>query len=91
MNELTPEADWAGLRSDVARRIREIREELYGTHGGPLLAEALNIPFRKWSSYEGGASIPAPLILQFLQVTGVDARWLLTGEGPKYEHPPEPG
>ena len=30
----------------LARRVREIRSELYGEHGGPLLAEALHLPYR---------------------------------------------
>ncbi len=90
MDELTPEADSTDLKNDVARRIRDIREELYGAHGGPLLAEALDIPFRKWSGYESGAPIPGQLILQFIQLTGVDSHWLLTGEGRKYVGPPGP-
>jgi hypothetical protein len=87
MSEPTPEADWVALRNDVARRLREIREELYGTHGGPLLAESLNIPFRTWLSYENGAEVPASFMLQFIELTGADPHWLLTGHGQKYVQP----
>jgi hypothetical protein len=32
-------------RSDVlAGRLREVRHELYGEHGGPVLAQALEVP-----------------------------------------------
>ena len=43
MEKSSQHSDWNAVRSSLARRIREIREELYGEHGGPLLAEALNL------------------------------------------------
>ena len=61
-----------------------LAEELYGEHGGPLLAEALGLPFRTWHNYEGGCTIPAHAILQFIEVTDAHPHWLLTGEGDKY-------
>jgi hypothetical protein len=76
--------DWQALKYDLARRIREIRQELYGEHGGPLLAEELNIPFRTWHNYEAGCTIPAHSILRFIEVTDAHPHWLLTGEGEKY-------
>ena len=84
MDEQTPGCDWSGLKGDVARRIREIREELYGANGGPLIAEALKIPFRTWLSYENGSTIPASSILRFIELTDADPHWLLTGRGEKY-------
>ncbi|MFO0890720.1 MAG: hypothetical protein U0790_16445 [Isosphaeraceae bacterium] len=84
MDEQTPGCDWAGLKDGVARRIREIREELYGANGGPLIAEALGIPFRTWLSYESGSTIPASSILRFIELTDADPHWLLTGRGEKY-------
>jgi len=77
-------SDWQAIKNDLARRIREIREELYGEHGGPLLAEALNLPFRTWHNYEGGCTIPAQTILSFIEITDAHPHWLLTGEGGKY-------
>jgi hypothetical protein len=77
-------SDWQALKSDLARRIREIRQELYGEHGGPLLAEALELPFRTWHNYEAGCTIPAHSILRFIEVTEANPHWLLTGEGEKY-------
>jgi hypothetical protein len=77
-------SDWQALKSDLARRIREVRQELYGEHGGPLLAEALELPFRTWHNYEAGCTIPAHSILRFIEVTEANPHWLLTGEGEKY-------
>jgi hypothetical protein len=77
-------SDWQAIRHDLARRIRQIREELYGEHGGPILAAELDLPFREWHSYEGGSTIPAQSILRFIEVTHAHPHWLLTGEGDKY-------
>jgi hypothetical protein len=69
---------------DLAGRVREIRLERFGEHGGPMLADALELPFRTWMNYESGVTIPAPVVLRFIEVTGADPRWLLGGEGEKY-------
>ena len=71
-------------REALARRVQEIREELYGVHGAPLLADALSLPVRTWIHYETGCTIPAHAILRFIEVTGAHPRWLLSGEGEKY-------
>jgi hypothetical protein len=76
--------DWRGLKGDLARRVREIRTEIYGVNGGPILADQLEIPFRTLFHYEMGCTIPAHVILQFLELTRVDPHWLLTGEGARY-------
>lgn len=76
--------DWQAIKSALARRVCEVRQELYGDHGGPLLAEALQIPFRTWHGYEHGSTIPALSILRFIEVTGVSPHWLFTGEGEKF-------
>lgn len=77
-------SDWQTLKLDLAGRIRVLREELYGEHGGPMLAERLRLPYRTWTNYEDGCTIPAQVILKFIDVTGADPHWLLTGEGAKY-------
>jgi hypothetical protein len=84
MEKSSQHSDWNVVRSELARRIREIREELYGQHGGPLLAEALELPYRTWHNYESGCTIPAHSILRFIEVTDAHPHWLLTGEGEKY-------
>lgn len=57
---------------------------MYGVNGGPMLAEALGIPYRTWHNYEGGCTIPAHTILQLIEVTGAHPHWLLTGKGERF-------
>jgi hypothetical protein len=71
----------------LSGRVREIRLERFGEHGGPMLADALGLPFRTWMNYEAGVTIPAPVILRFIEVTGANPAWLLKGEGEKYANP----
>ncbi len=84
MSELEPTPPWLAMKGALAQRVREIRQELYGVHGGPLLAQMLHVPFRTWLNFENGCTIPAIVILRFIEVTGADPHWLLTGRGPKY-------
>jgi hypothetical protein len=64
--------------------MREIRMEMFGVHGAPELAEQMGLAQRTWADYENGTTIPAEVMLLFLEVTGCCPRWLLTGEGPRY-------
>jgi hypothetical protein len=68
----------------LARRVREVRRDLFGEHGGALLAEVLDLPPRTWANYEAGVSMPAAVLLRFVDATEVNPRWLLTGQGPKF-------
>jgi hypothetical protein len=68
----------------LGRRVRQIRVELYGENGGPMLAEALSVPFRTWANYESGIAMPALVMLRFIMLTGACPHWLLTGEPPQY-------
>jgi hypothetical protein len=72
--------EWEVSRG-LARRIREIRVEQFGECGGTLLAEILGLPERTWHNYESGVTIPALVILRFIEATGADPHWLLTGQG----------
>jgi hypothetical protein len=78
--------DWQSIKSELAQRIRLVRERLYGEHGGPLLARGLEIPFRTWHHYESGFTIPAETILRFIELTGADPHWLLTGKGEMFRN-----
>jgi hypothetical protein len=69
----------------LCRRLRRIRVELYGEQGGPVLAEALDLPSRAWHRYESGDVVPATVILRFIALTGACPHWLLTGELPQYD------
>jgi hypothetical protein len=71
-------------RDGLCRRVRQIRVELYGENGGPMLAEALQVPFRTWANYESGIAMPALIMLRFIVLTGACPHWLLTGEPPQY-------
>ena len=75
----------------LAERVREIRLELFGEDGGPLLARALHLPYRTWMNYETGVTIPAPVILGFIEFVTASPRWLLTGEGDRYLERGRPG
>jgi hypothetical protein len=68
----------------LCQRLRQVRVELYGENGGPILAEALRLPFRTWVNYEMGVTVPALVMLRFIELTGACPHWLLTGETPQY-------
>jgi hypothetical protein len=65
----------------LAGRVRQIRRQVFGEQGGPRLAAALGLPDRTWRNYEAGVTIPATVILRFIEVCGASPNWLLTGEG----------
>jgi hypothetical protein len=74
------------VKASLSRRLREIRQELFGEHGGPELARRLSLPARTWYNYETGVTVPAEVLLGFIDQTGANPLWLLTGEGMKYRH-----
>jgi len=84
MKRLPPQPEWLEVKSGLATRVREVREDLFGEHGGPALAEALRLPFRTWRNYESGCTIPAQVILRFIELTHAHPHWLLTGEGERF-------
>lgn len=71
-------------KASLSRRLREIRQNLFGEHGGPELARRLNLPARTWYNYETGVTVPAEVLLDFIEQTGANPLWLLSGEGPHY-------
>lgn len=72
------------IKAALSRRLREIRQELFGEHGGPELARRLGLPARTWYNYETGVTVPAEVLLSFIDQTGANPIWLLSGEGSKY-------
>ena len=74
------------IKASLSRRLREIRQETFGEHGGPELARRLNLPARTWYNYETGVTVPAEVLLSFIEETGANPAWLLTGVGDKYRH-----
>ena len=66
-------------------RLRLIRIELFGDDGIGELAARLGIAASVWHHYETEAdSMPAPLLLRFIDATGASAEWLLHGTGRRY-------
>jgi hypothetical protein len=74
------------VKASLSRRLREIRQDLFGEHGGPELARRLNLPARTWYNYETGVTVPAEVLLSFIDQTGANPMWLLSGEGSRYRH-----
>lgn len=72
------------VKASLSRRLREIRQELFGDHGGPELARRLELPARTWYNYETGVTVPAEVLLAFIEHTGASPSYLLNGEGPRY-------
>ena len=72
------------VKASLSRRLREIRQESFGDHGGPELARRLNLPARTWYNYETGVTVPAEVLLSFIEQTSANPTWLLSGEGAKY-------
>jgi Peptidase S24-like len=73
-------------KASLSRRLRELRQEVFGEHGGPELARRLNLPARTWYNYETGVTVPAEVLLGFIDQTGANPTWLLSGEGARYRH-----
>jgi hypothetical protein len=71
-------------RAVLAVRLRLVRIDLFGEEGGQELADQLGIPLRTWFNYECGVAIPGDVLLEFLEITGIQPIWLLRGLGPIY-------
>src|SRR5580692_8515922 len=71
---------------DLAERLAALRLDLYGERGGPEMARRLGIPVRTWYNYEGGVTVPAEVILKIIELTAVEAGWLLHGDEPKFRN-----
>ena len=72
---------------ELSLRVREVRLDKFGEDGIAILSQALKIPAPTWENFENGVTIPAGVILRFIELTGVEPHWLLTGEGPRYRVP----
>jgi hypothetical protein len=51
---------------------------LYGPNGVTSLADALDIPLQTWLNFEMGVTMPAHIMLEFLDITRTNPRWLLS-------------
>lgn len=77
------------VKTQISARLRRVRMELFGEHGGPELARRLELPARTWYNYETGVTVPAEVMLSFIDQTGVNPAWLLTGDGYVYRNQAE--
>jgi SOS-response transcriptional repressor LexA len=77
-------ANRVSIKNQLSARLRQVRQEIFGDHGGPELARRLHLPARTWYNYETGVTVPAEVLLGFMEETGVNSTWLLTGGGPRY-------
>src|SRR5438874_806324 len=78
------------VKCHLSERLRLIRTELFGERGGSEMARRLGLPIRTWYNYEGGVTVPAEVLLRFVELTAVEPMWLLHGRGPKFRVPPPP-
>jgi len=74
------------VKTQISARLRRVRMELFGEHGGPELARRLELPARTWYNYETGVTVPAEVMLSFIDQTGVNPAWLLSGDGFVYRN-----
>ena len=73
------------LLEGLADRVRAVREDLYGPDGVERFAQALGLTRESWANYERGMRIPDVVILRLIHLSGATRRWLMTGEGPRYQ------
>jgi len=72
------------VKCHLSERLRQIRVELFGERGGSEMARRLGLPIRTWYNYEGGVTVPAEVLLRFVELTSVEPTWLLHGTGIRY-------
>jgi len=77
-------------KCELAERLRLVRTEQFGERGGPELARRLGLPIRTWYNYEVGVTVPAEVLLKFMELTSVEPMWLLHGQGPMLRRSPRP-
>ena len=72
-------------RVELALRLREIREDLYGEYGAQFLADALKVRVETWLNYESGVTMPAHVVLKLIDIARLSPHWLLTGQGDPHD------
>lgn len=82
MSDETTAGPRARIKQALAHRLRSLREELFGEHGGPQMAKLLDLPARTWYGCETGEDIPGEILVLVAERTRARYEWLLTGHGP---------
>ncbi len=65
---------------DIVTRTRDARGRTFGPRGAARCARALGINAGTYRAYERTRAAPVSVLVRISQVTGVDLRWLLTGQ-----------
>ncbi len=63
-------------------RLKQIRKSLGYTQ--KAIAEAIGSKLRSWQDYEAGKKVPGSQVIAGLSHLGINANWVLTGEGAIY-------
>jgi SOS-response transcriptional repressor LexA len=61
-------------------RVRDVRRNAFGPRGARACARVLGVSPSTWKDYETRRVAPVPVLARLCRVTGVDLRWLLTGQ-----------
>jgi hypothetical protein len=77
-------------RKTLGKRLKQLRIEVYGEKGAPMLAMAIGIPYRTWCNYEAGTTVPADVLLRFIELTSANPKWLLDGQGERLDTQAQP-
>jgi transcriptional regulator with XRE-family HTH domain len=67
-------------------RVRQVRRSAFGPRGGRTCACVLGVSPSTWKGYETRRVAPVSVLARLCRVTGVDLRWVLTGQ---FETPPD--
>ena len=65
-------------------RLASIREEAFGRWGKSAFARALGIPLTSYLNFENGRVPPMDVIVNMVELTRVNPRWLVHGKGKPY-------
>ena len=66
-------------QNGIGSRLKQARESLKYTQSG--ISSAVGSKLRSWQEYEKGSRVPGSQVIAGLTRLGVNANWVLTGEG----------
>jgi len=68
---------------EMCSRIAALRQEMEGVRGKAAFAKRLGLSASTYDNYENGRAVPADVLVRIAEVSGVDLRWLITGQSPE--------
>ncbi len=67
---------------EIAARLRDIREQLFGSRGQTLMAKSLGIPRENYRKYETAqVRLPNHIMALLASKKNINLTWLITGQG----------